>query len=622
MADQGKVMGAGDLENYLKREFAENNKVNKLFEQLVKSKAEMEKETGEENPFFYGAVYNYMNSNKSKSISDWVDSKGNVNISAVSTVVKIAKKEFEQKKILEADQEKKASEAQKVEETEKTSADFSEIDFNHMTAKNFIYIAENIEQFMNEASVEQKQQVIEKVDEMAGTSKIYKMLQQAIFDPTILTNSDVLEEIKDGLLPEVYNEVFDENGFNKDNMQVILNKKIKVLGKLVERNETEELNKEIIQDTLKKYHLDVDKYSGLIDIDHILELARDGKLQEFFEQEKAQAVKNIDSMDPVSKPEETVAEGKADIGQEKADIGQAQTSETSYEEFSQDDFENFFDDMFAKAIDPALIQEENQLENNGEEQLKYDLDEREQEVQIIEEQVMAEQAIQEEISVEPENLVQDIAQEKVQAEQELKDYEMEVEEKTGLAGLFSKVKDFIQNIPAIQGLFAKTNTQERLGDGKPQVTREDGIKQTTYFGNGSLEPWTVRARNFAINLGSNVMEAIGKVAKSSNKEDKDVPINRPTIIKSQEKTNERTTEEQQIDNIELNPMQQQQMDSLKVVEQQGRKMDDNPWAINVDKNMEKEALARSANAGKSQSIDKSSSHDKPNHDDDGTIGLG
>ena len=163
-----------------------------------------------------------------------------------------------------------------------------------------------------------------------------------------------------------------------------------------------------------------------------------------------------------------------------------------------------------------------------------------------------------------------------------------------------------------------TNKQERLGAGKPEVTREDGIKQTSYFGNGSLEPLTVRARNFAINLGSNVMEAIGRVTGTSDKENTDIPINRPTIIKSEEKTNERAVEEQQINNMKLNPTQQQQMDFVQEEEQQGKKMDDNPWAVTVNKNMEKEALIKSANTEKIASVDKKSQN---RDEDDGTIGF-
>lgn len=624
----------------------------------------MEKETGEENPFFYSAVSNYMKANTSKGISDWIDSKGNVNITQINNIAKIAQKEFiRQKQQTEEQQQKNMQQQEKIDEQAQILETLASIDFNNLTLNDLKNISEHFEEFALNSSEEDFNLLMEKSGKSLGIDEQVLELQKLWKK---MQNPDYLQTEEDkGLFDSISPELCDEIGidktkytFDNEKMMEMMAYEIKVLRQIIELSRDEQdINEEILEAVFSKDRELYDKYGKIFDKKILLEKIENGEIEQYIadreenlkdNQETPQIedkLNNIwfnakDLADSEIDFEAEFADGLAEFDALETQAVEAESIEPT--EQQTEDFGMDFTDEFADALADFDLEEQNalavgedmqqmqevaELAMDNQMSKAVDYAEISKEETIVEfegdKEVFAqeEHPVQEEIPMQPE-LTQDIAQEKVQAEQELKDYEMEVEEKNGLAGLFSKVKDFIQNIPAIQGLFAKTNKQERLGDGKPQVTREDGIKQTTYFGNGSLEPWTVRARNFAINLGSNVMEAIGKVAKSSNKEDKDVSINRPTIIKSQEKTNERTTEEQQIDNIELNPMQQQQMDSLKAVEQQGRKMDDNPWAINVDKNMEKEALARSANAGKSQSIDKSSSHDKPNHDDDGTIGLG
>lgn len=669
MAGQEKEIGLVDLENFLSQQIPDGKKVNNIIEQLAISKQNLEKEMGEEMPSFYGEIFSYLNFGVNQDISKIFDKEGNLNNGYIQAVYKKVKEKYIAQKTVEENRKIEEKRQQNIDEVvermtpEEIKIAIDKINFKNLTIEDLKFLEDYAEEFIENSTEEQYNQKVEALGKILGTSESLIEVQK-LFKKMQNPNYKITEEDKslaETISPELSDVIeFDRDKvtFSKNSQKIIVEleqkqasvaKKIKEFNELIQSGnvdvETAMLeikssieafgengklifNEAVIENQFKMNQQDK-QYSS---IDNRADSTTNSNSTRLTQNQSV--IAGMDELDFSAMAAE-FSDGLAEFDALETQAVEAEGIEPT--EQQTEDFGMDFTDEFADALADFDLEEQNALtveedmqqmqevaELAMDDQMSKAVDYAEfsKEETIVEFEGDKGVFAQEEIPMQPE-VTQDIAQEKVQAEQELKDYEMEIEEKTGLAGLFSKVKDFIQNIPAIQGLFAKTNKQERLGDGKPQVTREDGIKQTTYFGNGSLEPWTVRARNFAINLGSNVMEAIGKVAKSSNKEDKDVPINRPTIIKSQEKTNERTTEEQQIDNIELNPMQQQQMDSLKAVEQQGRKMDDNPWAINVDKNMEKEALARSANAGKSQNIDKSSSHDNPNHDDeDGTIGLG
>lgn len=632
----------------------------------------MEKETGEENPFFYGAVYNYMNSNKAKSISNWIDGKGNVNITAVNAIVKVAKKQFEVVKENELEQRKRKQnyQNQSIEQQEEIiKQELANLDYNNLTINDLSYIAKNMEIFRDNVNIDDYEKATKSIASALNISSDitdWQIVAKYQSDNSHKKLNVEQNEILKSAPKELLNE--DGKSFNQNKMKdfdILVSSTFSAINEQL--NIGQPINQQLIMELVYNImNLHQFEFSENLLNKVFGEVSRDLEGKSPDEQKKIMA-QRIEKQNEINKTKELVEKSKnQDIqnnqeatveknsnlasefsdGLAEFDSLEAQAIEPIGEEVvSQvgEEFELDFSDEFADALaEFDLPEEKNILTEQAttkspvqqmQDAVEFAMDvqmskvvdyaemSREEPVTELESDkedfVQEAQIIQEETSVEPE-IAQDIEHEEP-AQAELQDYEMEVEEKTGLAGLFSKVKDFIQNIPAIQGLFAKTSNQERLGDGKPQVTREDGIKQTSYFGNGSLEPWTVRARNFAIGIGTNIMEAISKVTKVSSKENNAIPINQPTIIKSQEKTDE----EKQVENMELHPIKEQQMNLSKAVEQQGRKLDDNPWAVDVDKNMEKEALAKMAKAGKTSDIEKSSNYDKPNRDDDdGTIGLG
>ena len=675
MAGQEKEIGLVELEMFLSKKLPDSKKVNSVIEQLATSKHNLEKEMGEEVPSFYAEIFGYLSTSENQDINKLIDKDGNLGTGYIQNIYKKIKKKCIIKRA--AEEEKRKTETKRQQDIDEiveqmTPKEVKEridkIDFKNLKIEDLEFLRDHSTEIVKDLNEEDYDKVVDALGERLGTQevitelqKLCKRMQKQDYKPTkgdIDFARTIPDEIADMVGLDKNNCFFSELKKSEEILislvetQAIMNIQVQNLTRDVENgfrsiesaeNAFQNLRKGYIEsennifaeyvignsfENLYKQNQQNKQYSR-IDYSPNLNFTRtahgqsveNSEMNELnfsgMEAEFSDGLAEFDSLETQAMKTESIGtteQQKEDVGmdflEEFADaLAEFDLQEELNEVGAVEDIQQMqevaelaIDDQMSEAIDYAETLKKEQSTELGDDKKFF---------------VQEEQPEQDEIPMQ-EAMAQDVAQEEIQAESELKDYEIEVEEKTGLAGLFSKVKSFIQNIPAIQGLFARTNKQERLGAGKPEVTREDGIKQTSYFGNGSLEPLTVRARNFAINLGSNVMEAIGRVTGTSDKENTDIPINRPTIIKSEEKTNERAVEEQQINNMKLNPTQQQQMDFVQEEEQQGKKMDDNPWAVTVNKNMEKEALIKSANTEKIASVDKKSQN---RDEDDGTIGF-
>ena len=581
MAGQEKVMGFADLEHFLKQQFPESNKVNILLEQISKSKVEMEKELGEENPFFYGAISGYMSSHPSKGIGDWVDSKGNVNVSQINTVAKIAKKQFETAKENEANnqQAQKDYQEQVLEQPEEViKQEFAKIDYNHLTLDNLMYISKNISLFRDTSSYE-------------DYTKVVKTIGGVLDIDTDITNWQILAKYMDenpnSQLTAEQNEIFksvskellseDGQSFDQDKMKILDN----LIGSSLDYFSNELINgnsinqnkmKEYIKNLLKQHDVEFseslqNKIVSSMKIFKELEGKSIEEQKEIIEQ-KIQEQNKL-RQENVNKQEQikVAKDSEKSIEQMQAENDSAMKSrfekqhdfaneeqQSTLEEQEIDEEENpsMEDDFFAELEEYDVEHVNSVLEDLDEEQVEQtleDLPEDQPQPELADEEVQNEateevqderQEVEENIE-EVEEKIQEEAKEEIPEEQ----YEaptFEAEEKTGLAGLFSRIANS-RAVKAVTNLFKPKEEQKKLNAPANQRV-EDGVRFTDYVSKGSLP------KNIMRDIAVSTVEAVTKFAKNISgrgKQDNQV-INTPTVIKSEPtkaQTEKTVTQEQQ-----------------------------------------------------------------------------
>lgn len=119
-------------------------------------------------------------------------------------------------------------------------------------------------------------------------------------------------------------------------------------------------------------------------------------------------------------------------------------------------------------------------------------------------------------------------------------------EKGGILGFFSKIKNFVQD------KFTKKPEQKRLNPSSEQRTDENGWTVTTYDGNGKdLMPRGTGVRSAMVRFAENTFGRLGRLAASNNRTAE--PVNTPYVIPSKENTQDRTNQ-WTVDKSELSPM--------------------------------------------------------------------
>lgn len=582
MANQEKEMGLADLENFLKQQFPQSNKVNTLLEQITKSKAEMEKEIGEENPFFYGAVSRYMSSHSSRGIDDWVDSKGNVNIAQINTVVTIAKKEFEQKKMQERqsipnDKDNlESTDVKDIKENQFVSR-LKNIDFNNMTVDDIIDIASNSEEFIKNSTKEQFKQYNEKMYNIFGIAKEYQYLIEFMKDPESMT-PERQDYIERNLPPEEYNILYDEDGKIKpseirslyDKQQSVI-QTVLILYQQKGKDITLEDVNNALDDSQKEF---ITKFPKRLNIEKCVELANTGKLEE-----KLNEINDKSTMDDIVEQPQKVDEDGTIIVEQEDFLGF-----DTYRTDNSEEFEEFFDNMFAGIKDPAEAMEMDLGEEQVEQTLE-DLPEDQPQPELADEEVQNEamEEVQDENIEEIEEEIQEEAKEEIPEEQyEAPTFE---EEKKGLAGLFSRIANS-RAVKAVTNLFKPKEEQKRLNAPANQRV-EDGVRFTDYVSKGSLP------KNIIRDIAVSTVEAVTDFAKSisgRNKKEDETILNRPIVIQTDKTKQSEKVVVQDKAQTEKTVTQEQQQ----TVEKTETFNDTNKWAVS------KEAIQRQDAINKAQ----------------------
>lgn len=554
MVAPDKRMGKADLESFLNQQFPKSKEVNNLLEQIIASKNAMEKSMGEEIPSFYGTISRLISAHTVNGISDWVSSNGQVNINRINKAAEIAKKEFQVQKRREQEEQAKNNQQRNYSNGLEQSND-EKIDLNDITLDKFIDITKNIEKNWRRMNDAERKSLVEMSDKMAGTKEAFQLIQQAMFDPTILKDSKTMEKIKDGIHSKLYNKLFNEGNFNQGVAQDIVFQKLKVLGELAGMRKIGEITAKQVQGVLKDYGLDGEEYTGLIDVEHILSLSYED-LNNLCEETK-EKINKLDLSGTLEKNEQAnsskITSPKISDEQQEGIANFVETGESRLS--SIDSTENIFDNIFAGVIDLAERAEEMGLpvqEGDGYTTF-FNIEEGQQEhgqagidgqdigevdagrqdggVEEIAGQAIGDDAEKQTMP----NAMGIIGQLQNAAREEPNDYtqedtyqtptldNLEDDKKGGILGFFSKIKD------AIQARFAKKPEQKRLNPSVEQRIDENGWNVKTYDGNGTdLMPRGTGLRNAMVRFAENT---IGKVAKLTTKAPRSAePINTPYVI--------------------------------------------------------------------------------------------
>lgn len=532
MVAPDKRMGTADLESFLNQQFPKSKEVNNLLEQIIASKNAMEKSMGEEIPSFYGTISRLISAHTVNGISDWVSSNGQVNINRINKAAEIAKKEFQVQKRREQEEQAKNNQQRNYSNELEQSND-EKIDLSDITLDKFIDITKNIEENWKRMNDADRKSLVEMSDKMAGTKEAFQLIQQAMFDPTILKDSKIMEKIKDGISSKLYDKLFNEGNFNQEAAQYMSFQKLKALGELAGMRKIGEITAEQVQGVLKDYKLDGEEYAGLIDVEHILSLSYDDldklcrEMREKMDKLNLSGNQEKNGQTDSSK----IISPEITDGQQKGIANFVETGEITLS--SIDSTEIIFDNIFAGVIDLAEQTEELGLPIQEGEGYTTAFEKSEQELAY--EQMQQGQNTPNAMGI--------IGQLQNAAREEPNDYtqedtyqtptldNLEDDKKGGILGFFSKIKD------AIQARFAKKPEQKRLNPSVEQRTDENGWNVKTYDGNGTdLMPRGTGLRNAMVRFAENT---IGKVAKLTTKAPRSAkPINTPYVIPTNVQTRE------------------------------------------------------------------------------------
>lgn len=532
MVAPDKRMGKADLESFLNQQFPKSKEVNNLLEQIIASKNAMEKSMGEEIPSFYGTISRLISAHTVNGISDWVSSNGQVNINRINKAAEIAKKEFQVQKRREQEEQAKNNQQRNYSNGLEQSND-EKIDLNDITLDKFIDITKNIEKNWRRMNDAERKSLVEMSDKMAGTKEAFQLIQQSMFDPTILKDSKIMEKIKDGIHSKLYDKLFNEGNFNQEVAQDIVFQKLKALGQLAGMRIQGEITAKQVQGVLKDCLLDGEEYTGLIDVEHILSLSYDDldklcrEMREKMDKLNLSGNQEKNGQTDSSK----IISPEITDGQQKGIANYVETGEITLS--SIDSTEIIFDNIFAGVIDLAEQTEELGLPIQEGEGYTTAFEKSEQELAY--EQMQQGQNTPNAMGI--------IGQLQNAAREEPNDYtqedtyqtptldNLEDDKKGGILGFFSKIKD------AIQARFAKKPEQKRLNPSVEQRTDENGWNVKTYDGNGTdLMPRGTGLRNAMVRFAENT---IGKVAKLTTKAPhSSEPVNTPYVIPTNVQTRE------------------------------------------------------------------------------------
>lgn len=532
MVDYKEINAAKFKENLIGN-FGDNDKVQILFDELVENNTE-------KNPFFYSIILTHIEKNH-LSITDLVDSKNQVHFDKINVAIVEAEKQFQEKQNVE--KEKSERNNQNNEQINNDKEDIRNqlkaIDFKNIKAEDIGLFLHNFEKALD------------------------------TFD------SEELEDMANATSEQLKKEGFKEDFVNSFHM------KLKLLACAKAGKLSKELNTPEVQQYLAEKGIDIDDDLNLSsnkdgeapedilksdkethDYVSIIELVRLSTDKENFEQRlnlpensklKEFWIKQGLSFDDIyQKKEEAELQSESKLEgdnlEQKSIEDEPSTVRTIHVEADVEtihvETEDFFDNLFEETIDFAenmRVEQEIQTED----QPQPELADEEVQNEATEEVQDERQEVEEDIE-EIEEEIQEEAKEEIPEEQyEAPTFE---EEKTGLAGLFSRIANS-RAVKAVTNLFKPKEEQKRLNAPANQRV-EDGVRFTDYESNGSLLPATIQTRNFFRNFAINTVEAVTKFAKNISgrgKQDNQV-INTPTVIKSEPtkaQTEKTITQEQQ-----------------------------------------------------------------------------
>lgn len=642
MPSQDKVMGAQELENFLKQQFPNSDKVNTLFEQIVKSKAEVEKEMREEDPFFYGTISRVIGAG-SKNISDWVDNKGNVNTSRINNVIKVAKDDFVKRKRQEQEnqQQQIVNESQTIEDIEKEQIkeQILNIDFDNLQIEDMITIAENFDAFVECSTVENINKYVDKVAYATSLNEEYSKMMKIY---SAIKKGEKVSEEDEAWFNSRSPETLKKWGATRGNVNSIYNDKSKEIVDSVKDLAARIYSLGNIEsEDLKQYAreiLDSPAYRPLfegtnpiIDKEQLRECIEDPeKLEEIFSntgvaynkhsargpstQQNNEKPPLLESYDRIRNPNENLPPIQSE---QVASDDILQVDGLGLSQFAGYDAIIQQNEEFAKILmdatrDPVDLTPPDQvIDYTGWldlQQQRFDKPQAEtvhisaQDVaqipgieNIFEQEITAEPTINDIVQpsiANPVSQLQSMAQTREDEPEDLaNDYTYEIEEKKGIAGFFAGIGNSVRNF--FQKRLGKSEEQKALTAGEQDIIKGEGLKVVTHSeGKGSLPSRNIASR-FSIGLMDKITEAIQGIGKSKHEEQE--VINKPETITTNkgDKAVEQTLEQSRLEQTQAieqtqNTLTAPTLDQDNIIANNG-KMDNNPWAVSTNDNAKKVA---------------------------------
>lgn len=610
-----KEINAEKFKENLVSNFGDNDKVNIFFEELVQKNTD-------KNPFFYSVILNHIEKNN-LSITDLVDSKSQVHFEQINVAIAQAHKEYKEKIVARENSEKQNNQNQLInEEINKDNQEFEErfklIDFSNLKEDDIICILQNFPEASKKMTDEEYKITKE---ELANLGKNHNMSEELINRTVdIMDIQRALSGEKRELPKELYTKKnveyllkrgaqLNEQGelvITEDVMRNVNDDRanLATLWKLVKDIGIDQVNVWIeeglypeYQELLKTINMEVsDLQNKDKEFDEIsLEVENKSITDEYLNYQTEEVIEVFRE-----KPNSGINNRSQDFQMNNANEW-AFSYFTTEEEIEQEliaeqkkaqmqaENEQYIDAKMTVTKDYAEMGLEGSKINLdaaeafwgdefGDEEFEdigqdvVELESKTQQVKPIEPEVKA----QEFLDLDPINL-EDVEQ-KVQEEIDNSDYQQEIDEKTGIAGLFAAIANSRVG-RAVKNLFKTKDAQQRLNAPVTQRT-EDGLKITEYESNGSLMPTTIQARNFLRDFAVNTVEAVTNFANNISDairgSKKDEIINKPTIIKS-EPIQEQTEKVEQKQVIE------------QVQEQTETFNDTNKWAVSNESRQRRQA---------------------------------
>lgn len=545
--DEQEKIGIAEFKTFLAENMKNDTNVDIVIKQFSDEKKRLEEEFGQEVPAFYSNAKNYMMRN-----SVTIDSSGRIDVNVIKQVSAIVKKEVEKQQEINnyrEKQEEKNFETESLKEEVKEK--IKEINFSNISPDEYIFCLQELGSVLANVNAEEieafGQEISKNLDGKMSKDEIEKIKTLLQLGRCFSQGESIQEEMN---TPENI-ALLESKGYTVDKD-----------GKIIE-SDTDGQEKKSKEELAKNFLMDY-KLNSLKTVQEMFDTMKD--LTD--EEEKKKVLKTFLSAHPEIKEfceeydtsMEEIYLNKEEINEIVEDLQSTEPIAYSIEKHNNTtemSFENeldaLFDDMFAEMEDPAKAieidldeeQVEQTLEDLPEDQPQPELADEEVQNEATEEVQDERQEVKENIE-EVEEEIQEEAKEEIPEEQyEAPTFE---EEKTGLAGLFSRIANS-RAAKAVTNLFKPKEEQKKLNAPANQRV-EDGVRFTDYESNGSLLPATIQTRNFFRNFAINTVEAVTKFAKNISgrgKQDNQV-INTPTVIKSEPtkaQTEKTVTQEQQ-----------------------------------------------------------------------------